>query len=190
MLFYNFLTRLSNISLDDSEESDFIHRTAPATTPVVPDEPESPENVTPALKLQREIAFIYQPYFNPDGLVEKSLEFASNLEHIMDFTQMRALSSLFSMLNESVRQVHSYNASHTDFPLEPDVVDRYISKSLINAILWSFTGDAKLKMRYELGEYIRGITTIPLPPASANIPIVDYEVCSYCNEYCWKGHLA
>lgn len=30
-------------------------------------------------------------------------------------------------------------------------------------------------MRAELGEYIRRITTVPLP-AAPNIPIIDYEV--------------
>lgn len=43
------------------------------------------------------------------------------------------------------------------------------------AILWSLSGDSRLKMRAELGEYIRRITTVPLPTAP-NIPIIDYEV--------------
>lgn len=30
-------------------------------------------------------------------------------------------------------------------------------------------------MRAELGEYIRRITTVPLP-AAPNVPIIDYEV--------------
>lgn len=32
-------------------------------------------------------------------------------------------------------------------------------------------------MRAELGEYIRRITTVPLP-AAPNVPIIDYEVQS------------
>lgn len=46
---------------------------------------------------------------------------------------------------------------------------------LIYAVLWSFSGDGRLKMRAELGEYIRRITTVPLPSAP-NVPIIDYEV--------------
>lgn len=42
-------------------------------------------------------------------------------------------------------------------------------------MLWSFSGDGRLKMRAELGEYIRRITTVPLP-AAPNVPIIDYEV--------------
>lgn len=50
-----------------------------------------------------------------------------------------------------------------------------MQKYLIYAVLWSFSGDGRLKMRAELGEYIRRITTVPLPSAP-NVPIIDYEV--------------
>ena len=42
------------------------------------------------------------------------------------------------------------------------------------AIVWSFSGDSKMKYREELGEFIRNTTTIPLPPGS--LPVIDYEV--------------
>lgn len=51
----------------------------------------------------------------------------------------------------------------------------FLQKYLIYAVLWSFSGDGRLKMRAELGEYIRRITTVPLP-AAPNVPIIDYEV--------------
>lgn len=50
-----------------------------------------------------------------------------------------------------------------------------LQKYLIYAVLWSFSGDGRLKIRGELGEYIRRITTVPLP-AAPNVPIIDYEV--------------
>ena len=51
----------------------------------------------------------------------------------------------------------------------------FLQRYLIYAVLWSFSGDGRLKMRAELGEYIRRITTVPLPSAP-NVPIIDYEV--------------
>jgi hypothetical protein len=45
----------------------------------------------------------------------------------------------------------------------------------VYALLWSFAGDAKLKVRSDLGDFIRSVTTVPLPP-STHIPIIDYEV--------------
>lgn len=73
------------------------------------------------------------------------------------------------------RNVLSYNHSHNDFPLPYETLERYIPKCLIYAILWSFAGDAKLKVRSELGDFVRSITTVPLPPDN-NMPIIDYEV--------------
>lgn len=37
------------------------------------------------------------------------------------------------------------------------------------------SGDGRLKIRKELGNFIRGVTTIPLPPATNNA-IIDFEV--------------
>ena len=110
-----------------------------------------------------------------DGLVKKCLDYASTLEHIMDFTRLRALGSLFSMINQSVRNVLNYNHSHADFPMPIDQVEKYVSKCLVHSILWSFTGDAKMKVRDMMGDFIRSATTIPLPSGST-LPILDFEV--------------
>ena len=69
-------------------------------------------------QLQRDCAAIIAPYFSPDGLVNKCLEHGNRLDHIMDYTRLRALGTLFSMINQSVRNVISYNASHPDFPMQ------------------------------------------------------------------------
>ena len=73
------------------------------------------------------------------------------------------------------RNVLAYNHAHIDFHLPYETLERYIPKCLIYAVLWSFAGDAKLKVRSELGDFVRSITTVPLPPAN-NMPIIDYEV--------------
>lgn len=76
---------------------------------------------------------------------------------------------------EFYRNILQYNHSHSDFPLANDQIERYIPKCLIYALLWSFAGDAKLKVRSDLGDFIRSVTTVPLPPTSG-LPIIDYEV--------------
>lgn len=125
--------------------------------------------------MQVEVANILQPFLAADGLVIRCLEFAMEQEHIMDFTRLRALSSLFSMLNQSVRNILQYNHAHSDFPLPPEQIEKYIPKCLVYALLWSFSGDAKLKVRSDLGDFIRSVTTVPLPSGNS-LPVVDYEV--------------
>ncbi|XP_050499617.1 dynein heavy chain, cytoplasmic isoform X4 [Diabrotica virgifera virgifera] len=163
MIFENYILRLRNIPLEESEDSGFGKKN------------DKDDMLSPTLQLQVDVVNLLQPYLSPDGLVVRCLEYAMEQEHIMDFTRLRALSSLFSMLNQAVRNVLQYNHMHPDFPLTNDVLDKYIPKCLIYSILWSFAGDAKLKIRSDLGDFIRSVTTVPLPPDN-NMPIIDYEV--------------
>lgn len=59
--------------------------------------------------------------------------------------------------------------------LQQDQMEKYLPKSLVYSLLWSMAGDSRLKVRQEMGDFIRKVTTIPLPPSS-NVPIIDYEV--------------
>lgn len=72
-----------------------------------------------------------------------------------------------------------YNHSHADFPLRSEQLEQYIPKTLVYALLWSFAGDAKLKVRSDLGDFLRSITTIALPSLTSNMPIIDHEVRNF-----------
>ena len=76
------------------------------------------EFIFSSLQIQRQCAAVLQPFFATNGLVSKCLEFGQTLEHIMDYTRLRALGTLFSMLNQSVRNILAYNHSHMDFPMQ------------------------------------------------------------------------
>ena len=72
-------------------------------------------------QVQCDFVDIIHEHFSSNGLVVKSLEFAFKQEHIMDFTRMRALESLFSMIHQGIRNVLQYNQQHPDFPMEVSV---------------------------------------------------------------------
>jgi len=55
-------------------------------------------------------------------------------------------------------------------------MERYISRSLVYSLLWSIAGDGRLKVRQDLGEFIRGVSTIPMPQATSQLSVIDYEV--------------
>ena len=97
MIFENYMARLRHIPLEDGDED------LGGSNLVGLGSDNKEEGLSPALQVQNDIAAILQGYFTPDGLVVKSLEFAMQQEHIMDFTRLRALSSLFSMLNQGAR---------------------------------------------------------------------------------------
>ena len=55
-------------------------------------------------------------------------------------------------------------------------LEQYVPRYLVSTLLWAFSGDSKMKSREQMGEFIRSVTTIPLP--SPALPIIDYEVRS------------
>ena len=103
-----------------------------------------------SLKVQQKIARILEQFLLDDGLVGKCLEFSSHQEHIMDFLKQRCLSAMFSMMNQTIRKI-------LDVDLNQEQLEKYTIKSLIIAVIWSFSGDGKLKARKELGDYIRNL---------------------------------
>lgn len=166
MIFENYLLRLRNIPLEDTDDDSFGQT----------QNQDKEDEVSPCLNIQRDIALLLQSYFSPDGLVVRCLEYSATQEHIMDFTRLRALSSLFSMLNQFARNVLNYNQLHSDFPISADQLEQYIPKALVYSLLWSFAGDAKLKVRSDLGDFIRSVTTVSLPTSGSGAPIIDFEV--------------
>ncbi|VEL09212.1 unnamed protein product [Protopolystoma xenopodis] len=182
------VSRCGMMTIDEAEE-DISFTYAPLTTassqndlqPQTPSPSEPVETLhqqrqsfSPSLQVQRDIAGILAPYFTDNGLISRCLEYARSLDHVMDFTRLRALTSLFALLKQGVRNVLAYNLSHLDFPLTPDQLEAYISRYLISSTVWALAGDGRLRIREQLSDFIRSITTLPLPPPGS--PIIDYEV--------------
>ncbi|XP_074612492.1 cytoplasmic dynein 1 heavy chain 1-like isoform X2 [Acropora palmata] len=176
MIFDNNLLAMKRVPVEESEEE--TRRMKPRG--------EGEDVLSPTMQVQCDFVDIIQEHFSPNGLVVKCLEFAFRQEHIMDFTRMRALESLFSMVHQGIRNVLQYNQQHPDFPMERDQIERYVPRFLIFCILWAFSGDCKLKTREDLGQFIRSITTIPLP-SSATSSIVDYEVTIQGEWVLWQS---
>jgi len=128
------------------------------------------------LATQKQIATILEQYFSSGELVEAALEFASDIEHIMDFTTTRALNTLFSLVNKTVRNVLEYNSQHSDFPLSAEQVGQYVTKRLLISIIWAFSGDTKLDLRAELGHFLSQRTGVDLPPMLAGASLIDFDV--------------
>ncbi|WVQ81477.1 hypothetical protein IAT38_003601 [Cryptococcus sp. DSM 104549] len=128
------------------------------------------------LDVQRQIVTMLEPHFGPGGLVNSALDWASKAEHIMDFTPIRALNTLFSLLKATVRNVLEYNARHADFPLSADKVEAYVGRRLLLNIVWSFVGDAKLDVRAEMGEHLRKESGIETPTLGPGGSLIDYDI--------------
>ncbi|CAF3748715.1 unnamed protein product [Rotaria sordida] len=144
----------------------------------------SEENKTNILEIQNHIADLLEPYCEKEnGLIIDTLEFSQEKQvHIMDFLPSRCLQTLFSMLNHIIRTIIKRQLFSADraTPLNEKQIEQYLIKSLIISMIWSFSGDGKLKYRQQLGEFI--MNTIKnnsiSSPADKSLPIIDFEVNS------------
>jgi dynein heavy chain 1, cytosolic len=169
MVYKHYLSTLSAVALDadEDEAADVIGRRTDITADA---------SVSANLATQQQVAAILEPYFADGDLVSSSLTFAESIEHIMDFTATRALNTLFSLINKTVRNIVEYNLHHPDFPLSPERVEQYATKRLLLNIIWAFSGDAKLDLRSEMGDFLRKQTGIDLPPMAPGSSLLDYDV--------------
>ncbi|GAA5873340.1 hypothetical protein JCM3774_005947 [Rhodotorula dairenensis] len=131
---------------------------------------------TALLAARRAAAGILEPYFADDGLVLRALSFAATAEHIMTFSESRALSTLFSLVNKTIRNVADYNSSHADFPLSSEQVESYVLRRLLVGLVWAFTGDSKLGTRAEMGNFLREQSGLEVPPMSLGDSLIDFDV--------------
>ncbi|KAI9821833.1 MAG: hypothetical protein M1827_002415 [Pycnora praestabilis] len=160
MMVVNYLDTLRSVQFDDLDEDTVATGQTSAT----------------AVAVQTHTAGLLQHYLTSDDFVQKALEASRNFNHIMEFTEIRVLNTLFSLLNRVCRSIVEYNVQHFDFPLEAEQIEAYVSKKLLLALVWSFTGDCPLDDRRSFGAIVANLTTFQLPLINETLSLIDYNV--------------
>jgi len=132
------------------------------------------------LEIQCEVANLLEAQFGNGTFVEDILQEATKLSHIMEYTHIRALSTLFSLLNSACRSILEFNAQHRDLPLRSDQIESFVLKRLLLAIVWSLAGDCPLLERHAFGNKVATFTTIDLPEMNGVFSLIDFEVSLPC----------
>ena len=154
MMVQNYLERLRSVAFEDVDED------------------SASQSGSQILQLQQHFADLLEHHLNNADLLKNALSQAQQLDHIMQFTEIRALTTLFSLVNSSCRSVLQYNLQHNDFPLDPEQVESYLTKKLILALVWAFAGDAPIEERKSFGDRLASLTTLDMPNSS----LIDYDV--------------
>lgn len=142
----------------------------------VEDDSVAPGQMTQqTLTTQALVADFLKVKLTQDRFIEKALSMARKFNHIMEFTDIRALNTLFSLLNKACRNVIEYNIQHQDFPLEDDKMEAYLSKKLLVAVVWALVGDCPLTDRKQFGDLVAGMTDVALPPLNDSTSLIDYD---------------
>ncbi|KAL9102708.1 MAG: hypothetical protein Q9163_002170 [Psora crenata] len=129
-----------------------------------------------ALPIQEKVADLLQGYLNTEHLLQNALREARKYSHIMQFTELRVLNTLFSLLNRTCRSMIEYNIQHEDFPLEVEQIESFVSKKVLLALVWALVGDCPIQERRSFGEYISGVTTFETPLLSEATSLIDFDV--------------
>lgn len=143
------------------------------------------------LAVQQKVSALLTTILVDREVIAKAVAFAANQQHVMAFSVSRALSTLFSLLDDVITQILDYNRQHLDFPLAPDRLQSYISKKAVLAILWAFAGDAGHSERSLLSrELLLASSVEGLSSSEADLSLTDYDVdISSGNWATWVGQV-
>ena len=140
--------------------------------------------------IRRKCVEAIRPLFDEDGFVTKALDFALTLPHIMEFTRIRCLESMFALIRKGISNVLDYNEAHSDFHLSDQQVENYMTKFVVFAVVWGVGGSMNLQTRTNFGNKLAEFTSVPMP-STVQYPLLDYEVRLEDQEWhLWKKKVA
>ena len=160
MMVTNYLETVSRVAFEDLDEDSVAAGQSPAKTLVV----------------QAQISELLKGFLFQDDFINEALKRAEGYKHIMEFTVARVLTTLFSLLNKTVRDIIEYNGHHTDFPLEAEQIETFVSKKLLLNLVWALTGDCPLLDRKAFGDEICAIASFGSPPLDGTSSLIDFDV--------------
>ena len=59
-------------------------------------------------------------FFEHNGLVQKALDEVEKYPHVMEFTKIRVVESMFALLRKGTTNILDYNEENSEFPLDDD----------------------------------------------------------------------
>lgn len=160
MMVTHYLDSLRSVPFEELDEDSLATGQSPAKT----------------LAVQSQAADLLKAFLTSDDFIIQALERARGYNHIMEFTVARVLTTLCSLLNKSVRDMIEYNAQHSDFPLEPEQMEAFVSKKLLLALVWAFTGDCPLNDRKAYGDDVCALASFGSPPLDGSSSLIDFNV--------------
>jgi dynein heavy chain 1 len=137
----------------------------------------------PGLHAQRVCADALAPHMAAGGFVLRAIEYAEQRAHIMTFTRLRVLESLFAILNMGIARIAEYNVAHGDFPLDAARTSAFIEQWLAFAVMWGVGGSMSLHERELFGRHVADLVPFATPDgsgskgaASGAPSLLDYSV--------------
>lgn len=171
MMFFHYLNRLKQDDYDDvgkeveDEESDKDKNK---------DKQKNMENPDSIVRAKC-VAAIQKIFDGEESFAQKMIQTGENMKHVMDFTRIRVIEAFFALIRKSISNVLEYNESHSEFPLDDEILAKYMQRQTVLVMTWGISGSMKLALRAEFSKKISSFCDIDLPSLE-NYSLIDYEV--------------
>ena len=168
MMFSHYLKRLKQNNFDDSMN----YLANQSGTLMEFDNSKNDYNI----QIRTKAADSIKTFFEPNNLVQKALEAVEEYNHVMEFTKIRVIESMFALLRKGTTNIIEYNDNHSEFPMSDEQIFTYMSKWLIISIIWGFGGSLSLGNRTKFSEKLREFTSDIEFPSDENFQMIDYYI--------------
>lgn len=91
------------------------------------------------------IDFLFVSDQQDESFVERCLNIASKLPHVMEFTIIRVTEATFALIRKGISNVLEYNDMHQEIPMEDEILVKYMRKWTLQSIMWGVGGSLTLK---------------------------------------------
>ena len=115
-------------------------------------------------------------FFEPNNLVQKALEAVEEYNHVMEYTKIRVIESMFALLRRGTTNIIEYNDNHSEFPMSDEQIFSYMSKWLIVSLIWGLGGSLSLGNRTKFSEKLKEFTSDIEFPNDPNFQMIDYYI--------------
>ena len=100
------------------------------------------------------------------SFASRALELASNTMHVMEFTRMRTMEAMFSLIRKGIENIIEYNEG-SDFPLEGGQIRSFMTKWVIFTAIWGIGGSMNLQTRTNFSNKLADFTDVEMPPITS-----------------------
>ena len=168
MMFSHYLKRLKQNNFDDS--MNYLANQSGALLEF--DNSKNDYNI----QVRTKAADSIKVFFEPNNLVQKALEATESMTHVMEFSKIRVIESMFALLRRGTTNIIEYNDNHSEFPMSDEQIFTYMSKWLIVSMIWGLGGSLSLGNRTKFSEKLREFTSDIEFPNDPNFQMIDYYV--------------
>ena len=180
MMFSHYLKRLKQNNFDDSMN----YLANQSGTLMEFDNSKNDYNI----QVRTKAADSIKVFFEPNNLVQRALEAVEEYNHVMVFTKIRVIESMFALLRRGTTNIIEYNDNHSEFPMSDEQIFSYMSKWLIVSLIWGFGGSLNLGDRTKFSEKLKEFTSDIEFPNESDFQMIDYYINMGENQWkTWKS---